>query len=177
MYLSNRASGIRQREAQNARSNRAEIIQALSIGQISRRDLFRWGIFTTSGLLVCKNGLSPFAPSAFAQVPTGTPRSPLFNAQKRRHRTLVRDARVHYNLQRGRHRDWIRPAPIQRFPARALAQRNDPRLPLGSASPVPSFNANQTPSRVKPHQCAAGGSQMYRAPPHHGASASAPPQT
>jgi len=82
MYLSSRASRIRQREAQNARANRAEIIKARSIGQISRRDLFRWGIFTTSGLLVCKNGLSPFARSAFAQVPTGTPRSPLNGAQK-----------------------------------------------------------------------------------------------
>jgi len=82
MYLSSKASRIRQREAQNARANRAEIIKARSLGQISRRDLFRWGIFTTSGLLVCKNGLSPFARSAFAQVPTGTPRSPLFGAQK-----------------------------------------------------------------------------------------------
>ena len=82
MYLSSRVSRIRQKEAHNARANRAEIIKALSIDQITRRDLFRWGIFTTSGLLVCKNGLSPFAPSAFAQVPTGTPRSPLFNAKK-----------------------------------------------------------------------------------------------
>src|SRR5262252_2281047 len=82
MYISDKASRIRQREAQNARANRAEIIKARSLGQISRRDLFRWGIFTTSGLLVCKNGLSPFARSAFAQVPTGTPRSPLFGAQK-----------------------------------------------------------------------------------------------
>jgi len=82
MYISSKASRIRQREAQRARDNRAEIVRALSIGQITRRDLFRWGIFTTSGLLICKNGLSPFAPSAFADVPTGTPRSPLFGAAK-----------------------------------------------------------------------------------------------
>jgi FtsP/CotA-like multicopper oxidase with cupredoxin domain len=83
-YLSSKASRIRQREAQNARDNRAEIVRALSIGQITRRDLYKWGIFTTTGLLAWKNGLSPFAPSAFADggVPTGTPRSPLFNAQK-----------------------------------------------------------------------------------------------
>ena len=31
---------------------------------------------------MCKNGLSPFARSAFADVPTGTPRSPLFGAAK-----------------------------------------------------------------------------------------------
>src|SRR5260221_13373955 len=80
-YLSSKASRIRQREAQNARNNRAEIVKALSIGQITRRDLYKWGLLTFGGLAV-KNGLSPFARSAFAAVPTGTPRSPLFNAQK-----------------------------------------------------------------------------------------------
>src|SRR5215467_4469521 len=82
-YLSTKASRIRQREAQNARNNRAEIIKALSIGQISRRDLYKWGLLTFGGLAL-KNGLSPFASSAFADggVPTGTPRSPLFGAQK-----------------------------------------------------------------------------------------------
>ena len=82
MYLTGKESRIRQREAQKARDNRAEIVKALSLGQISRRDLFKWGIFTASGALVLKNGLSPFAKSAFAQVPTGTPRSPLFGAAK-----------------------------------------------------------------------------------------------
>jgi FtsP/CotA-like multicopper oxidase with cupredoxin domain len=82
MYISSKASRIRQREAQNARDNRAEIVRALSIGQITRRDLYRWGIFTVTGALALKNGLSPFAKSAFADVPTGTPRSPLNNAQK-----------------------------------------------------------------------------------------------
>ena len=82
MYISEKASRIRQREAQRARDNRAEIVKARSTGQITRRDLIRWGIFTSSGLLVCKNGLSPFAKSAFAEVPTGTPRSPLYGAKK-----------------------------------------------------------------------------------------------
>jgi FtsP/CotA-like multicopper oxidase with cupredoxin domain len=82
MYISTKASRSRQREAQRARDNRAEIVRARSIGQVSRRDLVRWGIFTASGLLVCKNGLSPFARSAYAAIPTGTPRSPLFGAQK-----------------------------------------------------------------------------------------------
>src|SRR5262250_42128 len=81
-FLSTKASRVRQREAQNARNNRAEIIRALSIGQISRRDLYKWGLLTFGGLAL-KNGLSPFAPSAFADgVPTGTPPSPLFGAQK-----------------------------------------------------------------------------------------------
>jgi manganese oxidase len=82
MYISTKASRIRQREAQRARDNRAEIVKARSIGQITRSDLISWGIFTSSGLLVCKNGLSPFARSAFAAIPTGTPHSPLFGAQK-----------------------------------------------------------------------------------------------
>src|SRR5215510_10936118 len=82
MYISTKASRARQREAQNARNNRAEIVKALSIGQITRRDLYKWGIFTVAGGIALKNGLSPFARSAFAAVPTGTPRSPLFNAQK-----------------------------------------------------------------------------------------------
>ena len=82
MYISPKASRIRQKEAQKARDNRAEIVRALSLGQITRRDLFKWGIFTASGALMLKNGLSPFARSAFADIPTGTPRSPLFGARK-----------------------------------------------------------------------------------------------
>jgi FtsP/CotA-like multicopper oxidase with cupredoxin domain len=81
-YLSRFAPRERLREAQKARDNRAEITRALSIGQISRRDLYKWGLLTFGGLAL-KNGLSPFASSAFADgVPTGTPPSPLFNAQK-----------------------------------------------------------------------------------------------
>jgi FtsP/CotA-like multicopper oxidase with cupredoxin domain len=82
MYLPTKASRARQREAQNARDNRAEIVKALSHGQITRRDLYKWGIFTATGALALKNGLSPFARSAFADVPTGTPRSPLGTATK-----------------------------------------------------------------------------------------------
>jgi FtsP/CotA-like multicopper oxidase with cupredoxin domain len=82
MYLPKNASKLRQREAQNARDNRAEIVTALNSGQITKRDLFRWGIFTAAGVLAEKNGLSPFAKSAYAAVPTGTPLSPLFGAQK-----------------------------------------------------------------------------------------------
>src|SRR5215510_8242223 len=82
MYISTDASRRRIAEAQKARDNRAQIVKALSVGEISRRDLIRWGVFSASGLLVCKNGLSPFARSAFAAVPTGAPRSPLLGAQK-----------------------------------------------------------------------------------------------
>jgi len=83
MYLPKDASRIRIKEAQRARENRAEIVRALSHGQITRRELFKWGLFTTSGLLAWKNGLNVYAPSAYAQtVPTGTPRSPLGPARK-----------------------------------------------------------------------------------------------
>jgi len=82
MYISSKASRIRQREAQRARDNRTEIRKALRLGQITRRDLVKWGIYTGTGALALKNGLSPFARSAFADVPTGTPRSPLFGVLK-----------------------------------------------------------------------------------------------
>ena len=82
MYLSETDSRRRQAEAQRARQNRAEIVRARSHGQINRRDLVRWGIFSAGGLLLCKNGLSPFARSAFADVPTGAPRSPLYGIKK-----------------------------------------------------------------------------------------------
>jgi FtsP/CotA-like multicopper oxidase with cupredoxin domain len=82
MYLPFSASRLRQREAQNARNNRAEIVRALGAEQITKRDLIRWGIYTTGGMLAMKNGLSPYARSAFAQGATGVPRSPLGNAVK-----------------------------------------------------------------------------------------------
>ncbi len=82
MYLPFNASKRRIREAENARANRLEIVKALSIGEITRRDLFRWGLFTTTGALALKHGLSPYATSAYAQVPTGTNPSPLGAATK-----------------------------------------------------------------------------------------------
>jgi len=72
MFLSNKASKLRIREAQNARRNRQEIVKALADGQITRRDLFKWGLFTTGGLLLWKHGLNPFVSSAYASVPTAS---------------------------------------------------------------------------------------------------------
>jgi len=76
-FISSKASKARQREAQNAMRNREEVIKARSLGQMSRRDFVKAGVFTTGGLLVPISGLSPFARSAYASVPTGAPRSPL----------------------------------------------------------------------------------------------------
>ncbi len=81
MYLSPKTSRARLKEAENARRNRAEILKAYSTGQITRRDLVRWGLITAGGLLLPLNGLSPFANSAYAAIPTGAPPSPLFGIQ------------------------------------------------------------------------------------------------
>src|SRR5437867_1151616 len=77
MYLPRNASKARLKEAQNARKNRAEIVKAFSLGQVTRRDFVKWGLITAGGLLVAKNGLSVFAKSAFGAVPTGAPPSPI----------------------------------------------------------------------------------------------------
>ena len=81
MYLPENASRARVREAENAQKNRLEIVKAFSQGQVSRRDLMKWGLITAGGLLAPINGLSPFARSSFAasntSIPTMAPRSPL----------------------------------------------------------------------------------------------------
>src|SRR5262245_37054145 len=81
VYLPLNASKARVREAENARRNRAEFIKAIADRKVTRRDLIRMGVFTAGGVLALKGGLSPFAPSAFGQIPTGAPRSPLFGVQ------------------------------------------------------------------------------------------------
>jgi len=85
LFLPERASRARVREAENARNNRVEIVKAYSHGQVSRRDLIKWGLITTGGLLAPIHGLNPFVNSAYAfdggGIPTGAPRSPLFGVQ------------------------------------------------------------------------------------------------
>jgi FtsP/CotA-like multicopper oxidase with cupredoxin domain len=80
MYLKWNAPKNRIRAAENARKNRADIVQALSHGQVTRRELMKWGLFTTAGMLAPIRGLSPFVSSALADsnIPTGAPASPLF---------------------------------------------------------------------------------------------------
>src|SRR5499433_735893 len=138
-YLSPKASRIRQREAQNARNNRAEIVRALSLGQITRRDLYKWGLLTTAGVIALKNGLSPFAPSAFADggVPTGTPRSPLFGAQKFTQR-LNRLA-----LQR--------PQPLTRIPHDANPDDDTARWPAAAGEVLPVSGAPKDAKRLSYH--------------------------
>src|SRR6476620_8691932 len=78
-FLSENSSKARLQEAENARKNRAEIVKAYSQGHVSRRDLIKWGLITTGGLLAPIHGLNPFVKSAFANVPTGAPPSPGLN--------------------------------------------------------------------------------------------------
>jgi len=84
IYLPSNASKARIKEATNARNNRAEIVKAYSQGKVSRRDLIKWGLITTGGMLAPIHGLNPFVTSAYADggsnIPTGAPRSPLFGA-------------------------------------------------------------------------------------------------
>jgi manganese oxidase len=76
MYLRGDASQRRLREAEAARRERAQIVKALSHGQITRRELMKWGILTAGGALALRHGLSPFARAADSSIPTGTPPSP-----------------------------------------------------------------------------------------------------
>src|SRR6478735_11859621 len=81
-FLSENSSKARLREAENARNNRAEIVKAYSQGKVSRRDLIKWGLITTGGMLAPIHGLNPFVNSAFAgslNGPTGAPPSPGLN--------------------------------------------------------------------------------------------------
>jgi len=92
-WLTEKSDRARLRDAENARRNRAEITKALSHGKISRRDLVKWGLFTTGGLMLPIGGLSPFVRPVHAAsfssggsgscepMPTGLPPSPTFGVQ------------------------------------------------------------------------------------------------
>ncbi|HXI29524.1 MAG TPA: hypothetical protein VNG89_13895 [Vicinamibacterales bacterium] len=121
IYLPWNASRARQRDAERAQRNRAEIVRELSWGRVSRRDLIKWGLFTGAGALANIGGLSPFVASARADsggIPTGAPRSPLFGAT----------------------------AFSQAMPRFDVLARN----PLSCLSPAPQAEANTTPMAVDP---------------------------
>ena len=92
-FLTEKSSKARLREAENARQNRAEIVKAFSQGKVTRRELVKWGLITSGGLLAPIHGLNPFVTSAYASsgsggnnnlgsgIPTGAPPSPLFGVQ------------------------------------------------------------------------------------------------
>lgn len=133
MFLSKNASRLRQREAQNARNNRNEIAEALNKGQITKRDLFKWGLLTFAGTFALKNGLSSFAKSAYAQVPTGTPRSPLFGTERFSHRLLRLDLQKPIPLTRTAqgHASWGAYAPNEPVAKRLSWHTDYSALPPG----------------------------------------------
>jgi FtsP/CotA-like multicopper oxidase with cupredoxin domain len=152
MYLPKNASRIRQREAQKARDNRAEIVRALSQGQVTRRDLVKWGILTATGALALKNGLSPFAKSAFADVPTGTPRSPLFGAAKFTQRMPRLALQTPLPLTRNANGDAVFPAGSGHPNAKRLSYHNDFSAYVGDPALNPFRNpvTNRGPMEGRP---------------------------
>jgi FtsP/CotA-like multicopper oxidase with cupredoxin domain len=81
IFLPWNTSRARLRAAEHAREHRAEIARELSWGRVSRRDLIKLGLFTGAGMIAPIRGLNPFISDAWAQIPTGTPPSPLFGVQ------------------------------------------------------------------------------------------------
>ena len=127
MWLSKKASKARVREAENARRNRQEIIKARSIGQISRRDLLKWGLISAGGALAWKHGLNPFVRSAYASIPTGSPLSPLFGqlpfTQPMPRADLLPRYTDPFN------RQWWFGKPVPQAEANVTQQLLDPALP------------------------------------------------
>ncbi|HEV3038939.1 MAG TPA: multicopper oxidase domain-containing protein [Candidatus Angelobacter sp.] len=130
LFLSPDADPRRLRDAENARRNRAEITKALSHGKVSRRDLIKWGLFTSAGMMAPIGGLNPFvrplnAQSGFSfsggscsSIPTGLPPSPTFGVQP-----------------------FTQPMP--RFDVL-------PRNTVSTLTPAPQAQANQTQQPVDP---------------------------
>ena len=135
-YLPKNASKARLREAENARKNRAEILKAYSQGQVSRRELIKWGLITTGGIIAPIGGLSPFVAYASggsgsggsgssgsgsgtsSNIPTGMPPSPLFG--------------------------------VQAFTTAMPRFDVVPRNPMSSLTPTPTAQANQTQQPLEP---------------------------
>ena len=122
-FLPENASKSQLKDAENARKNRLEIVKALSWGQVSRRELIKWGLFTSAGLLAPIGGLNPFVSSSHADsgtigIPTGAPPSPGLNGLA-----------------------FTQPMP--RFDVL-------PRIPVSALSPAPQAQSNQTMQLVDP---------------------------
>ena len=150
MYISKDASRRRRVEARDARRNRTEIVSALSTGQVTRRDLFRWGVFTTTGALAWKNGLSPFAQSAYASVPTGSPLSPLFGVKPFSQplpRLNLQTPEPLTPVRRGSELDLLWPAHTGEVPSRRLSYHTDFTASGGASHRNPKYPAGPMEGR------------------------------
>ncbi|GAB7545359.1 multicopper oxidase family protein [Cupriavidus sp. CuC1] len=129
LYLPKDAPADEVRKAENARKNRLEIVEALSHGKVSRRELLKWGLVTVTGMVASKHGLNPFVGPAWGKggsgsgsggtssaSSTGIPASPLFGVVP-----------------------FTQPMP-----------RMDvlPRKPVSALSPTPTHEANTTMQAV-----------------------------
>jgi manganese oxidase len=134
------------REAERARLNRREIQQAVSTGEVSRRDLVKWGLFTSAGLFAPIGGLSPFVRSAHAQssfgtgkngsgVPTGLPMSPTFGVAPFSSPLYRFDILPQFNV-----------------PGSPAAQHPVPSIPRSTQAlnPTPTAQSNTTQHRLDP---------------------------
>jgi FtsP/CotA-like multicopper oxidase with cupredoxin domain len=138
-WLTEKSSKSRLRAAEKARKNRQEIIKAHSQGQVTRRDLIKWGLISAGGMLLPMNGLdahaqvapSPTTTTTTAQdsavlasspgtgggsIPTGLPPSPL---------TINGQTATAFSQ------------PMPRFDVL-------PRNPIGTLTPTPTAEANTT---------------------------------
>jgi FtsP/CotA-like multicopper oxidase with cupredoxin domain len=118
-------------EGEQAQRERLNLERHLSRGQATRRDLIRWGLFTTAGVVAPLGGMSALVRNSFAGgpgpgggggstgVPTGLPPSPTFGVAP-----------------------FSQPMP--RFDVL-------PRDPVSSLSPAPTAEANQTQQPVDPN--------------------------
>ena len=142
LWLSEGADRGKWRDAERARQNRREIQRALSSGEVSRRDLVKWGLFTTAGVMAPIGGLSAFVRTANAAgspgglgVPTGLPASPTFGQAPFSGPLYRFDILPQFNV-----------------PGSQAASHPVPSIPqLESAlSPTPTAQANQTQQPVDP---------------------------
>ena len=145
LWIRENADKGKLRDAEVARKNRIEIQKALSHGEVSRRDLVKWGLFTSAGLIAPIGGLSPFVRSAHAfgggsgtrgtGVPTGLPPSPTFG-QPAFSAPLYR-----FDI-----------LPQYTYPGTFAASSTVPSIPVNptAPSPAPTAQANQTQQPVNP---------------------------
>ena len=141
IYLPPNASRARMRFAERARDNRREIIRERSWGRVTRRDLFKWGLFTSAGLLAPINGLNPFVRNAFGN--TGIPNSPRFGVRP------FTQPMPRFDLLARRAVSTLNPAPTA--PANETEQVLDERLPhvrRGDKGPI----EGRPPKEVWAHQ-------------------------
>lgn len=130
------------RDAERARQNRREIQHALSRGEVSRRDLMRWGLFTTAGLMAPIGGLSPFVRTASAAgdpagagVPTGLPASPTFG------QPAFSGPLYRFDILPQR---YVPGSDAAKHPVPSIPQRFD------ALTPTPTAAANQTQQTLDP---------------------------